>query len=168
MLRHDYAQLSIFEGLDCNQINQLSPYFTECQFPKDQVIFEQGQPAENLYILLDGEVVINFKPYDGPILTVARIEPGGVFGWSSALQRDVYTSAAIAMQDSLMYRIRGISLNVLCAQHPDTGKIFLEHLASVIAQRLQSTHTHILGMLTEGMDAKSRNPKRSSLNDRRK
>lgn len=168
MFRQEHAQLSIFEGLDCNQLHQLSPFFAECQFPKDYVIFEQGQPAENLYILLEGEVVIHFKPYDGPTLMVARIEPGGVFGWSAALQRDVYTSAAMTMQDCLMYQLRGSSLNTICAQYPDTGKILLERLACVIAERLQSTHTHVLGMLTEGIDIKSKGSRRSSTDGRRK
>jgi CRP-like cAMP-binding protein len=167
MFRQDYAQLSIFAGLDGNQISQLSPFFVECQYPQDYVIFEQGQPAENLYILLCGEVVINYKPYDGPSLTVARIEPGGVFGWSAALQRDLYTSDALTTQECLAYRIRSSSLNTICAQYPDTGKILLERFASVIAERLRSTHTQVLGMLTDGMDLKSKPPRRSTKNDRK-
>ena len=151
MLRQDYAQLSIFAGLDGNQISQLTPFMVECQFPKDFVIFEQGRPAEYLYILLTGEVVVRYKPYDGPPLNVAHIQPGGVFGWSAALRRDLYTSDAIAMQDSNAYRIRGSSLPVIRAKYPETGQILLERLASVIAQRLQSTHTQVLGILTQGM-----------------
>jgi len=99
---------------------------------------------------------------------VARIEPGGVFGWSAALQRDIYTSAAVTVQDSLMYQLRGASLNTICAQYPDTGKILLERLACVIAERLQSTHTHVLGMLTEGINVKSKASRRSSSDDGRK
>lgn len=167
MFRQDYAQLSIFAGLDGNQISQLSPFMMECSFPRDQVIFDQGKPAEYLYILLSGEVAIHYKPYDGPPLTVARIEPGGVFGWSSALRRDVYTSGAIAVQESLAYRIRGSNLPVICNQHPETGKILLERLAGVIAERLRSTHTHVLGILTQGMDTKGSGTKRSSRDDRK-
>jgi len=152
MFRQDYAQLSIFAGLDGNQISQLSHFIDECQFPKDCVIFEQGQPADRLYILLSGEVEIRYKPYDGPPLLVARIEPGGVFGWSAALRRDVYTSGAFSAQDSVAYCIRGANLHVMRAQYPETGMIFLERLASVIAERLRSTHAQVLGMLTQGLD----------------
>ena len=166
MFRQDYAQLSIFAGLDGNQISQLSPYMVECQFPKDHVIFEQGDPADHLYILLSGEVVIRYKPYDGPPLTVAHIEPGGVFGWSAALRRDIYTSGAVATEDILAYRIRGTSLSLICTEYPETGKILLERLASVIAQRLQSTHTQVLGILTQGMDTASNCSRRNSRDDR--
>ena len=166
MFRQDYARLSIFAGLDGNQISQLSPFMMECQFLKDQVIFEQGSPADFLYILLSGEVAIHFKPYDGPPLTVARIEPGGVFGWSAALRRDVYTSGAFSMQESLAYRIHGKNLSVICNQYPETGKILLERLADVIAERLRSTHTQVLGILSQGMETKGNCTRRNSHHDK--
>ena len=152
MLRQDYARFSIFAGLDDTQIRQLSPFLVECQFPKDFVIFEQGQPAKNLYILLSGEVLVRYKPYDGPPLTVAHIEPGGVFGWSAALRHDVYTSGAVTVQDICAMCMRGASLSVIRAKYPETGQIWLERLASVIAQRIQSTHVQVLGLLTQGME----------------
>lgn len=152
MLRQDYARFSIFAGLDEKQIRQLSPFLVECQFPKDIVIFEQGQPAENLYILLSGEVLVRYKPYDGPPITVAHIEPGGVFGWSAALRHDVYTSGAVAVQDICAVYMRGASLPVIRDKYPETSQIWLERLASVIAQRLQSTHAQVLGLLMQGME----------------
>jgi CRP-like cAMP-binding protein len=167
MFRQDYAQLSIFSGLDGNQINQLSHFIEECHFPKGYVIFEQGQPADHLYILLAGEVVIRFKPYDGPPLLVARIEPGGVFGWSAALLRDVYTSGAEAAQDSVSYCIHGADLQVMRAQFPETGRVFLERLACVIAERLRSTHAQILGILTQGTNSDVDRLRRKPRDERR-
>lgn len=153
MFRQEYTRFPIFAGLDGNQISQLTPFLVECHFKKDCVIFEQGQPAEYLYILLSGEVVINYKPYDGPPLNVARIEPGGVFGWSAALRRDLYTSGALAVDDSLAFRIRGSSLQVLAAQSPKTAEILLERLAGVIAERLRGTHTQVLEILTQSFES---------------
>jgi CRP/FNR family transcriptional regulator, cyclic AMP receptor protein len=154
MFRQDYAQFSIFAGLDGNQINQLSPFVVENHYPKDAVIFEQGKPAEFLYILLSGEVIINYKPYDGPLLTVAHIIPGGVFGWSAALGREIYTSEAVAVQSCVACCLRGSSLSAIRELYPETGKILLDRLASVIAERLASTHTQVLGILTKGIDVK--------------
>lgn len=152
MYRQDYAQFPIFAGLDGNQISQLSPFMTECQFHKDHVIFEQGQPASHLYILLSGNVIVRYKPYDGPPLTVANIEPGGVFGWSAALGRENYTSSAVTVQDSVVVRVRGSNLQVICAQYPETGKVLMDRLAGVITERLHSSHTQVLEILTQGFD----------------
>ena len=167
MFRQGYAQLSIFTGLDDNQISQLSQFIEECQFPKDTVIFEQNQSADRLYILLSGEVAIRYKPYDGPPLFVARIEPGGVFGWSAALQRDAYTSSALTAQDSAVYCIHRDNLATLCFEYPETGWVFLERLASVIAERLRSTHSQVLKILTQRIETDKRFSSRRIPNDRK-
>jgi CRP/FNR family transcriptional regulator, cyclic AMP receptor protein len=167
MFRQEYADFSIFAGLNGDQIGQLLPYMVECHFGKDEVIFQQGQSADCLYVLLSGEVTIRYKPYDGPPITVARIEPGGVFGWSAALGRDVYTSGAVAVQESIAYRLRGSNLPVLCEEYPETGMILLDRLAGVITERLNNTHTQILGILSQGIDVYSESLGRMTKNGRK-
>ena len=165
MLNQESIHLSIFEGLDPAAMRLIDPMLEVCSFHQDESIFEQGQTATYLYILLQGEVIIRFKPYDGPALTVAHIEQGGVFGWSSALGRDSYTSGAVAVQDSRATRLRGDQLHKLCEQRPEIGVVVLERLASVIAERLQSTHAQILSILTEGMELNNEWRKRLAKND---
>ena len=160
MFRQEYAGLSIFEGLDPRQVNLLSPFMEEIHFKQDEIIFEQGQLADCLYILLTGEVLVRFKPYDGPPLTVAKITPGGVFGWSSALGRDSYTSGALAEVDCAAYRIRHENLRRLCEAEPETANILLDRLAGVIAERLRNTHNSILDMLNHGIETNGNGDKK--------
>jgi CRP-like cAMP-binding protein len=155
MFGKEYAKLPIFAGLDDNQIDHLSSYFCECKPRKDVVIFEQGQAADYLYILISGAVEVRYKPYDGPTLTVARIEPGGVFGWSAALRRSVYSSGAIALQDSLACRLRGDRLPEICHRDPATGNILLDRLAGAIAERLSSTHAQVLEILNQAVSTEN-------------
>jgi CRP-like cAMP-binding protein len=151
MLNQDLLRIPIFEGLAPSGLKLIEALTERCSFKQDEVIFEQGQLATYLYIVLRGEVVVNFKPYDGPALTVAHILPGGVFGWSSALRRETYTSAAVAAQEGEAVRLCGEKLYRLCQQHPAIGMVVLDRLAGVIAERLRSPHSQILSILTEGM-----------------
>ncbi len=151
MFRQELSQVPIFRGLSEMQLDSLDPYIQLCHFAKGQVIFDQGQVAAFMYILRQGEVIIQYKPYDAPLLTVTRIEPGGVFGWSAALGREKYTSAAIADSDCDVYQLRGEGLSSICDQYPETGVVILGRLASVIAERLQCTHTQIMLMLSQGI-----------------
>ena len=144
--------VSLFRGLSSADLDTLAPLFESVCLKKNLVVFEQGVVAEYLYILLEGEVVVNFKPYDGPPLTVSHILPGGVFGWSSVLGRQVYTSTAVASCDSLAIRIKGEELRCMSEKHPKTGLMILERLADVIAERLQSTRDQIFTMLTQSID----------------
>ncbi len=152
MLKRDALILPVFQGLTDTQLDLLAPLFELRSFKPDMVIFQQGQMAAQLYVLRTGEVEVRYKPYDGPELTVARILPGGVFGWSTALGRPVYTSAAVAVQPSQAWCICSNQMNALCQQSPETGRALLEHLAGGVTDRLRGTHTQIMGLLTRNMD----------------
>lgn len=155
MLKQEYADLSIFHGLTIKQLNELYGMMELRRFAQGVDIFVQGDLARHLFILLCGEVVIEYKPYDGPTLVVARIEPGGVFGWSAALGRDVYTSGARAVQPVESLQISIEDLRSLCELHPEIGSILLDRLAGGIAERLRNTHDHILSILSQGIEFKN-------------
>ena len=150
MFQARYAQLPLFRGLSKEQIDQIEPLFQICRFPKHQTIFEQGQKAQFFYILLNGEVEIRYKPYDAPPLTVAHLMPGGVFGWSSVLDHDVYTSSALSLVKSEAYCTSLHDLKIMVRTNPETGDILLERLASGIAERLRSTHSKVLSLIKKG------------------
>nr|QCO92848.1 hypothetical protein [uncultured bacterium] len=153
MFLEHFTNLSFFQGFTPKQIEEISPILDLVPCEKNIVIFEQNQRTDYLYILEEGEVVILYKPYDGPALVVARIHPGGVFGWSAALGREVYTSGALALEASRTIRMRKDALQQFCSQHPETGKILLERLASVISERLKNTYSEVLNILTNGLDS---------------
>jgi CRP-like cAMP-binding protein len=153
MLREELAHLPLFEGLSAEQLEQFAALLDVCYLTKGRRIFEQGDAAEYLYILLEGEVLIRYKPYDGDEITVARVMPGGVFGWSAALGRATYTSSVVAVQDGKAYCLRAEKLQKLCDQCPETGVILLKKLAEVIAQRVQVSHEQVFGILSQGMDS---------------
>ena len=146
-----FNRLPIFQGMTPAEHDLLKPLFIPCDFYDQTVIFEQGETAEFLYVVVDGEVVVSYKPDDGPAITVARILTGGVVGWSAALGSRMYTSGAFCAGYTQLLKIRGIELRKLCEENPDTGVILLDRLAAVIAQRLTNTHDQILALLELGL-----------------
>ncbi len=148
--RDPFINLSFFEGLTESQLACLRPLFIPVTIQADEVIFEQGAPADYLYIVVEGEVLVSFKPDDGPHLPVARVRPGGVVGWSAAVGSRRYTSAGITTTDARLLKVYGNELRTLFYQHPDIGKIMKERLASVIAERARSTHAQVIALLDMG------------------
>jgi CRP-like cAMP-binding protein len=155
MERKSLEAIPLFQDLAPEHLELLATNFQCESFDANTVIFAQGDRAKKLYVLVSGKVGIEFKPHDGDLLTVAEIQEGGVFGWSAALGRSEYTSAAITRDESDTFSIKGDELHRLCEQYPETGVIILERLAGVIAERLQSTHTQVVKMLHEGVRSNS-------------
>jgi CRP/FNR family transcriptional regulator, cyclic AMP receptor protein len=148
-----FDRLSLFDDIHSAQLARIAPLFVPCDFYADTTLFNQGDPAEFLYLVVVGEVVVNFKPDDGPPITVARVQPDGVVGWSAALGSRTYTSAACCSEYTQLLRVRGSDLRILCQQHPDTGILILNRLAAVIAQRLSNTHEQVVALLEMGLRA---------------
>ena len=145
------ARFALLEGFSQDQVEILNPIMVDIRFKTNQTIFNQGDPAEYLYFVINGSVSIRFKPEDGPVLSVADVEEGGVFGWSSALGSACYTSSAICTEEGLFVRIAGEDLKKLCQEHPETGILILNRLAGVIAQRLRGTHEQVVALLHRGL-----------------
>lgn len=146
------ARFALLEGFPQDQVEILNPIMVDVRFNADQMIFEQGQPADYLYFVINGSVSIRFKPEDGPVLSVADVGEGGVFGWSSALGSACYTSSAICTEEGLFVKIAGEDLKTLCQEHPETGILILNRLAGVIAQRLRGTHEQVVALLHRGLN----------------
>ncbi len=147
-------ELLIFQDFTPQVCDQLRPLFIASEEANGSIIFEQGSPAEYLYLLVEGEVHVRFKPDDAPLITVAKVQPEGVVGWSAALGSPLYTSSAVCMTDCKMLKVRGEDLRLFYEQNPEVGAQILERLAAVIAQRLRSTHNHVVALLRQGLGAR--------------
>ena len=153
MYGQELAQLTFFHNLTTEQLDLIQSFADICSYPGNTVIFTQGEQANHLYIVISGEVIVHYKPYDGPDITVTRISEGGVFGWSAALGRPAYTSGATTTMTSEFFRFKAKNLRRLCEKNPETGSIVLDRLATVIAERLRSTHNQILAILTRAVSS---------------
>jgi CRP/FNR family transcriptional regulator, cyclic AMP receptor protein len=147
----DLQSIPLFMDMAEEDIKLLLPLMDEVHFHLNSVIFAQDQYADYFYILRRGEVEIRYKPYDGPFLKVVTIAEGDIFGWSSVLRHECYTSAAISVMDCYTYRIKGAALQKLCEKHPATGLILLEKLSQVISSRLNATQSEVINMLQDVM-----------------
>ncbi len=154
MLTAEFRNFPIFEGLSPAKIEWLANQFEQLALPANHTIFRQGDPADYLYLLASGKVIIRYKPYDGPPLTVATIQPGEVFGWSTVLGRHMYTSAAVTLEHSRLYRIQGSRLQSVCDECPETGAMLYRRLARVASEHKKHMHTEgeLLRVLTSNLD----------------
>jgi CRP-like cAMP-binding protein len=144
-------QFPLFDGFSKDQMALLRPLFMASDCHAGTVLFDQGEPAVYFYLLISGEVAIHYKPEDDQDIVIARIKPGGMIGWSAVIGRRSYTSAAICTEYTELLRVRGADLQKLCTQHPDTGNQFVDRLAEVVAERLQSSHPQVLQLLENGL-----------------
>ncbi len=142
-----------FEDLNEDVLRLVEPLFERYACPAGAVIFEQGDPAIYLYLLLRGTVTIRYKPYDGPPLNLTQVAAGGVFGWSAVVGNPVYTSGTAAKEDVETIRIRGAKLRGLAIRHPEAGRILLDKLAGKVSNRWKDANRQARNILEQAISA---------------
>jgi CRP-like cAMP-binding protein len=147
----DLQKMTIFQDLTAQQFARFAPLFVPCEFREGEAIFKQGEAALSLYVVVDGEVAVRYKPEDGPELTIVKVQSEGIVGWSAALGNPIYTSSVDCLTDCVLLKVTSEDLRELCARDPQSGDLILERLAMVIAERLRNTHGHVLALLEQGL-----------------
>lgn len=140
-----------FKDLRPYDIQIVAPLFIERQCSSGAVLIEQGEPAESLFLLTQGEVIVRYKPYDGDMMTLNHLRIGGVFGWSAALGSKAYSSSIVCATDCEVLTIKGKVLHKLVVEHPQTGQLVLECLAKAVSSRWVNAQNQIKEMLSNGI-----------------
>ena len=109
-------------------LNKFRDWPDQVEFAKGETIFSLGDPADYVYVVLDGEVEIVHR--DEPL---AAELPGGVFGEMALVDANRAASAA-ALRPSRLARITRDQFADLIREDPEIAF----HLIGVIANRLRA------------------------------
>jgi CRP-like cAMP-binding protein len=139
--------IPLFQSLTPGQIALLKPLFEEFTCPAETVIFEQGDLATHIYLIIKGEISIRYKPYDGPPITLTHLRAGDVCGWSAVVGSTYYTSGTISETEVHAIRIYGKHLANLVHEHPQTGEIIVNRLAQMVSSRWKNAYAQVHSLL---------------------
>ncbi|WP_052507463.1 DUF2225 domain-containing protein [Desulfonatronovibrio magnus] len=70
-------------------------------YQEDDIIFHQGEPGDEMHVLLSGKVAVYINSVHGFPIEVAAIEPGNVFGEMSVLEDEPRSATIIASEDTV-------------------------------------------------------------------
>jgi CRP/FNR family cyclic AMP-dependent transcriptional regulator len=108
---------------------------TEHTLDKGDLLFQQGDPSDTLFVVLDGQVAVATRSNDGRESLVAVFEPGGLFGDMGMFDGEPRSADARALDDSRVLGIPYTDVRAALEARPE----LLWVVARVLAQRLRAT-----------------------------
>jgi CRP/FNR family cyclic AMP-dependent transcriptional regulator len=132
----------LFGGISSRVMKEITDICVEEVYDKGTTIFNQGERAENLYILREG--TLNLMVKNGGSLVFSLSEQGEVFGWSSLFESGRYTASGICDTDLKVFKIERKALYKILKHNAGDGFIIMRRLAGVIANRLNRAYQDIL------------------------
>jgi len=145
------SNFPLFRDLSKDDLKIIAPLFCQRIYPAGTTVIEQGQPAIYLYLLLNGEVTLRYKPYDGETINLNDIRPGGVFGWSAVLGNPVYSSSVVCNTECETLVVKGADLRALGPQHPQTAHAVMNRLADAVSARWENARMQVRSMVQKGI-----------------
>ena len=98
--------------------------------PKKQILFSQGDAADAVFYIQEGQVKLTVVSQLGKEAVVAMLERGAFFGESCLAGQTVCAVTATAVEDSRLVRIdKGAMIRVL-HEEPTFSELFLTYLLS--------------------------------------
>ena len=131
----DLEHIVILSRLTDEMRCQLLPHISVMKAQNGDVLFNQYDPALRFFMLRRGKILLEQEITDLVTACVGTVEPGHAFGWSSMLNDEVYTAAAVCAQPSEIYLLEKATLARLFAQCPDLGLRMYQGLLLLLKKR---------------------------------
>ncbi len=129
--------IPIFDNLSEKDLEKIARLTHEREYKKEEQIFKKLAPAEGMYVILDGEVVIN-DPETKNIY--ANLHSGDFFGELALLDDEPRSASAITKQASRLIGFFRTDLLTLIERSPELGNQVLLNLSKVLGERLRKTN----------------------------
>jgi CRP-like cAMP-binding protein len=140
--------LPLFEKMSEEELDDILASATSRRYPVGEAVFEQGQTAEQFFVLLHGRLRVTQVTPEGQQVIVRMVNPGDLFGIAKALRRPDYPGTATAVSESIALAWPMAQWNVFMDRHPALAVNAMQTMGS----RLQEAHTRLREMATEEVE----------------
>ena len=137
-----------FSILERSQIRTILDQAISRRADAGETIFEEGNAAENFFLLLDGTIrVVKITP-GGEQVTSLHIPAGQLFGIAPALGRDTYPASAITASEALFLSWPVSLWHPFVATYPG----FATETYKAIGKRVDEMNARIIEMSTQHVE----------------
>jgi CRP-like cAMP-binding protein len=140
--------MDIFEFLKLEELKDIAKLAKIEEFEQGGLIFEEGDKAEKIYMVLEGRVSIEITIYPGKRAPVYTMTKGKFFGYPSLLRIRKFTTAARCLDRVKVVSIVADELeNKIFKKDCRRGYLVMKRTAELIAQKLSDTRMQLLSLL---------------------
>jgi signal transduction histidine kinase/CRP-like cAMP-binding protein len=162
------SKFQIFERLTDDELWRIADLCREEVYEAGATIFEEGGTADYLYLVQEGEVVLEMelelRPFASPKRTTIEVAtPGEVFGWSALVKPHTWTLSAKCTKRAKVIVIKGSDLLDLFESEPHIGYRMTEMVTQIVASRLKDTRQSLTDFLRGGELALEYTPEEATL-----
>ena len=137
------AKAGIFQGVDADAVDTLINEMETVTFARGTTIFDEGEPGDRLYIIVQGKVKLARHAPDGRENLLSVMGPSDMFGELSIFDPGPRTSSAVCVTEVTAATMNSEMLKQWVADHPAIA----QQLLRVLARRLRRTNANLADLI---------------------
>lgn len=119
----------LFAALSPQSAQELAGAMTSLKLNRGEVLFEEGEPGDRLYVIGSGKIKVGRSSSDGRENLLTVLGGGDVLGELSLFDPGPRTATATAVSSSVVYELTHERLSALLASDPSVASYLLQALA---------------------------------------
>ncbi len=131
-MRFGQRPMAVLKSLPPSQVEELRAIGSVRTYRKNEAVYELGQPAEALYLVLRGRARLRDRDWEGRDITVSFAAKGEAFGLEALAGMPKRVLSATAAESSEYLAIDADSLTDLFARDLALARALLRHIAEVM------------------------------------
>lgn len=131
-------QIPLFAGLSAEEYSVVKERAVLIEYKKNQIIYEEGSPADAFYCIVWGRVVIYTRDIYANVTILEYLHRGKYFGIISLLTNDAHSVSAKAINDSLLLVIKKDDFALILKKIPQLAI----DLSQTLSRRLKNKNIH--------------------------
>jgi CRP/FNR family cyclic AMP-dependent transcriptional regulator len=136
--------MEFFHDLETIHLNKLAAIASETEFEAGEIIYREGDLGQAMYLVQEGQVVIEMKAHNQSYATVFTVGAGQLFGWSSLFPGQRKRARARATKTTRVIILDGEQLDHLFQSDHKLEQVIMRRMIKLVGERVYATRQQLV------------------------
>ncbi len=133
---------ALFKDIKKSDLEKLTPYINEEYFGKNNIVFDEDDQGDSLYVIYEGSIKISIKTewriQSEELISIFR--PEEIFGELSFLDKCRRSATAIALEDTILLSLSRADFKKFGKKHSFLAFNLMINLGAILTDKLRKTN----------------------------
>jgi CRP-like cAMP-binding protein len=133
----------LFEMLSTPELEFVANLSRPRRFASGEIIFEEGELGDSLYVIVEGEVEVLRKNEQGELKPLTTLQAPSFFGEMSLIDKEYRSATVRARSEAALLHLTAENLALFRKQYRDGFTFLVINIARVLSSRLRDANQRL-------------------------
>ena len=141
--REILCESPLFDNLLTTELTMLADLFSIRSFSDGEIVFNEGDVGDSMYVIAEGTVEILRKSPDGDFQSIAELHGPQFFGEMSLIDKEYRSASVRARGNARLLQLSNENLHIFAKNYRNGFTWVVVNIARVLSARLRETNRRL-------------------------